>query len=64
MGYLHSNMIHLWYFCYFVISVCSLSFSASVYPLREKGRQDKAREQLMWQNKQKELEELSWSKFA
>ena len=57
MGYPYSNMKHLWYFCYFLNSVCSLSFSASAYPLTEKGRQDKAGEPLMWQNKQKELEE-------
>lgn len=44
-------------FCYFLNSVCSLSFSASAYRLTEKGRQDKAGEQLMWQNKQKELVE-------
>lgn len=50
-------MKHLWYFCYYVNSVCTLSFSASAYLLTEKGRQDKIGEQLICENKQKELEE-------
>lgn len=44
-------------FLYFLNSVCSLCFSASAHHFDREGRQDKAREQLMWQNKQKALEE-------
>lgn len=54
-------------FCYYVNSVCTLSFSASTCLLTEKGGQEKVGEQLICENKEKDLEgvdKLSWLNFA